>query len=126
AVPTGYGRLITEDGALLAIREEKDASEEERRIGYCNGGLMAINGAKALDLLGRIGNANAKGEFYLTDIVEIVRAAGGKAIAVEAPETELTGCNNRAELAAIEAIWQKRRRHEMMVSGVSMIAPETV
>ena len=126
ADPTGYGRLITEDGALLAIREEKDASEDERKISYCNGGLMAINGAKALDLLGRIGNANAKGEYYLTDIVEIVRAAGGKAIAVEAPETELTGCNNRAELAAIEAIWQKRRRHEMMVSGVSMIAPETV
>ncbi|CAN7577643.1 bifunctional UDP-N-acetylglucosamine diphosphorylase/glucosamine-1-phosphate N-acetyltransferase GlmU [Rhizobium sp. LjRoot98] len=126
ADPTGYGRLIVEDGALVAIREQKDASEDERKITYCNGGLMAINGAKALELLGKIGNANAKGEYYLTDIVEIVRAKGGKAIAVEAPETELTGCNNRAELAAIEAIWQKRRRHEMMVSGVSMIAPETV
>jgi bifunctional UDP-N-acetylglucosamine pyrophosphorylase / glucosamine-1-phosphate N-acetyltransferase len=126
ADPTGYGRLIVEDGALLAIREQKDATEDEKRITYCNGGLMAINGAKALELLGKIGNANAKGEYYLTDIVEIVRAEGGKAIAVEAPETELTGCNNRAELAMIEAIWQKRRRHEMMVSGVSMIAPETV
>lgn len=126
ADPTGYGRLIVEDGALVAIREQKDASEDERKITYCNGGLMAINGAKALELLGKIGNANAKGEYYLTDIVEIVRAEGGKAIAVEAPETELTGCNNRAELAMIEAIWQKRRRHEMMVSGVSMIAPETI
>jgi len=126
ADPTGYGRLIVENGALLAIREQKDATEDERKITYCNGGLMAINGARALELLGKIGNANAKGEYYLTDIVEIVRAEGGKAIAVEAPETELTGCNNRAELAAIEAIWQKRRRHELMVSGVSMIAPETV
>jgi bifunctional UDP-N-acetylglucosamine pyrophosphorylase/glucosamine-1-phosphate N-acetyltransferase len=126
ADPTGYGRLIVEDGALLAIREQKDATEDERKITYCNGGLMAINGVKALELLGKIGNANAKGEYYLTDIVEIVRENGGKAIAVEAPETELTGCNNRAELAAIEAIWQKRRRHELMVSGVSMIAPETV
>lgn len=126
ADPTGYGRLIVEDGALVAIREQKDATEDERKITYCNGGLMAINGAKALELLGKIGNANAKGEYYLTDIVEIVRAEGGKAIAVEAPEAELTGCNNRAELAAIESIWQKRRRHEMMVSGVSMIAPETV
>ncbi|MBP1856800.1 bifunctional UDP-N-acetylglucosamine diphosphorylase/glucosamine-1-phosphate N-acetyltransferase GlmU [Rhizobium herbae] len=126
ADPTGYGRLIVENGALLAIREQKDATEDEKKITYCNGGLMAINGARALELLGKIGNANAKGEYYLTDIVEIVRAEGGKAIAVEAPETELTGCNNRAELAAIEAIWQKRRRHEMMVSGVSMIAPETV
>ncbi len=126
ADPTGYGRLLVENGALLAIREQKDASEDEKKITYCNGGLMAINGAKALELLGKIGNANAKGEYYLTDIVEIVRAEGGRAIAVEAPETELMGCNNRAELAAIEAIWQKRRRHELMVSGVSMIAPETV
>jgi bifunctional UDP-N-acetylglucosamine pyrophosphorylase/glucosamine-1-phosphate N-acetyltransferase len=126
ADPTGYGRLIVENGELLAIREQKDASEEERRITYCNGGLMAINGDKALELLGKIGNTNVKGEYYLTDIVEIVRAGGGKAIAVEAPEAELMGCNNRAELALIEAIWQKRRRHELMVSGVSMIAPETV
>ncbi len=126
ADPTGYGRLIVKDGQLLAIREQKDASEDEKKITYCNGGLMAINGAKALDLLDRIGNANVKGEYYLTDVVEIVRDLGGKAIAVEAPETELMGCNNRAELAAIEAIWQKRRRHELMVFGVSMIAPETV
>jgi bifunctional UDP-N-acetylglucosamine pyrophosphorylase/glucosamine-1-phosphate N-acetyltransferase len=126
ADPTGYGRLLVENGALVAIREQKDATEDEKKITYCNGGLMAINGAKALELLGKIGNSNVKGEYYLTDIVEIVRAEGGKAIAVEAPETELTGCNNRAELAMIEAIWQKRRRHEMMVSGVSMIAPETV
>ena len=126
ADPTGYGRLIVENDELLAIREQKDASEEERRITYCNGGLMAINGDKALELLGKIGNTNVKGEYYLTDIVEIVRAGGGKAIAVEAPEAELMGCNNRAELALIEAIWQKRRRHELMVSGVSMIAPETV
>lgn len=124
--PTGYGRLITENGALLAIREEKDASDEERRITYCNGGVMAINGQKAMQLLRQIGNDNAKGEYYLTDLVEIVRASGGRAVAVEAPETELTGCNNRAELAAIERIWQDRRRRELMISGVSMVAPETV
>ncbi|MGX5722534.1 bifunctional UDP-N-acetylglucosamine diphosphorylase/glucosamine-1-phosphate N-acetyltransferase GlmU [Shinella zoogloeoides] len=126
ADPTGYGRLIVENGELLAIREHKDASEAERAITYCNGGLMAIDGRKALDLIGRIGNSNAKGEYYLTDIVEVVRAAGGRAIAVEAPEEELTGCNTRAELAVIERLWQQRRRHEMMLDGVSMIAPETV
>jgi bifunctional UDP-N-acetylglucosamine pyrophosphorylase/glucosamine-1-phosphate N-acetyltransferase len=126
ADPTGYGRLIVEDGTLVAIREHKDATEEERRITYCNGGLMAIDGRKALDLLERIGNANVKGEYYLTDLVEIVRSLGGRAIAVEAPEEELTGCNTRAELAYIERLWQQRRRHEMMLSGVSMIAPETV
>jgi bifunctional UDP-N-acetylglucosamine pyrophosphorylase / glucosamine-1-phosphate N-acetyltransferase len=126
ADPTGYGRLIVEDGELLAIREHKDASEEERHITYCNGGLMAIDGRKALDLLGRIGNANAKGEYYLTDLVEIVRSHGGRAVAVKAPEEELTGCNTRAELAYIERLWQQRRRQDLMLAGVSMIAPETV
>ncbi|ASY62906.1 N-acetylglucosamine-1-phosphate uridyltransferase [Sinorhizobium sojae CCBAU 05684] len=126
ADPTAYGRLIVEDGELRAIREHKDASEEERRITYCNGGLMAIHGRKALDLLARIGNGNAKGEYYLTDLVEIVRSLGGRAIAVKAPEEELTGCNTRAELAYIERLWQQRRRHELMLAGVSMIAPETV
>ncbi len=124
--PTGYGRLLVENGELVAIREEKDASEEERAVTWCNSGLMAIDGKKALDLLSRIGNANAKGEYYLTDIVEIARALGGRTVAVDAPEAELTGCNNRAELAAIERLWQERRRHELMISGVSMIAPETV
>lgn len=126
ADPTGYGRLLVENGELLAIREHKDASEAERATTYCNGGLMAIDGRKALGLIDRIGNNNAKGEYYLTDIVEIVRADGGRAIAVEAPEEELTGCNTRAELAVIERLWQQRRRHQMMIDGVSMIAPETV
>ena len=114
ADPTGYGRLVIDKGELLAIREHKDASEAERAITYCNGGLMAIDGRKALDLIEKIGNANIKGEYYLTDIVEVARAAGGRAIAVEAPEEELTGCNTRAELAVIERLWQQRRRHEMM------------
>lgn len=124
--PTGYGRLLVENGELIAIREEKDASEEERKVTWCNSGLMAINGAKALDLLARIGNDNAKGEYYLTDLVEIARSLGGTAVAVDAPEAELSGCNNRAELATIEKLWQERRRFDIMLSGVSMIAPETV
>jgi bifunctional UDP-N-acetylglucosamine pyrophosphorylase/glucosamine-1-phosphate N-acetyltransferase len=124
--PTGYGRLLVKDGELIAIREEKDATDAERAVTWCNSGLMAINGRKALELLGHIGNDNAKGEYYLTDLVEIARSLGGRAVAVDAPEEELTGCNNRAELAVIERLWQQRRRHELMVSGVSMIAPETV
>ncbi len=124
--PNGYGRLLVENGELVAIREEKDATEAERKITWCNSGLMAINGRKALSLLERIGNDNAKGEYYLTDLVEIARAEGGRVVAVDAPEAELTGCNNRAELAGIERLWQERRRHELMISGVTMIAPETV
>jgi len=124
--PTGYGRLLVKDGELIAIREEKDATDAERTVKWCNSGLMAINGRKALDLLSRIGNSNAKGEYYLTDLVEIARSLGGRVTAVDAPEIEMTGCNNRAELAGIERFWQERRRHELMLSGVTMIAPETV
>ncbi len=103
-----------------------DATPEERAITWCNSGLMAIDGRKALALLDKIGNNNAKGEYYLTDIVEIARARGGKVVVVDAPETEVAGCNNRAELAVLERLWQDRRRHELMLSGVTMIAPETV
>jgi bifunctional UDP-N-acetylglucosamine pyrophosphorylase/glucosamine-1-phosphate N-acetyltransferase len=124
--PSGYGRLLVKDGELIAIREEKDATDAERAVTWCNSGLMAINGRKALDLLARIGNSNAKGEYYLTDLVEIARSLGGRVTAVDAPEVEMTGANNRAELAVIERLWQERRRHELMISGVSMIAPETV
>ncbi|MCO6178302.1 bifunctional UDP-N-acetylglucosamine diphosphorylase/glucosamine-1-phosphate N-acetyltransferase GlmU [Ciceribacter sp. RN22] len=124
--PTGYGRLLVKDGELVAIREEKDASDAERAVTWCNSGLMAIDGRKALALLERIGNDNAKREFYLTDVVEIARSLGGRAVAVDASEEELSGCNNRAELAHLERLWQQRRRHEVMLSGVTMIAPETV
>jgi bifunctional UDP-N-acetylglucosamine pyrophosphorylase/glucosamine-1-phosphate N-acetyltransferase len=126
ATPFGYGRLLVEDGQLVAIREEKDASDEERKVTWCNSGIMAVNGKIALELLELIGNDNAKGEYYLTDIVEIARSRGHRVIAIDASETELTGCNNRAELAIVERLWQERRRHELMVDGVSMIAPETV
>lgn len=124
--PTGYGRLIEKDGHLVAIREEKDCTEAERAISFCNGGLMALAGASALALLGKVGNANAKGEYYLTDVVEIAAEQGLGVVAIEAPFESLLGINNRAELAEAEAIWQKRRRREAMLEGVTLIAPETV
>lgn len=126
ANPFGYGRLLVKEGELVAIREERDATDEERTVTWCNSGLMVINGGRALAWLDKIDNKNAKGEFYLTDIVEIARADGGRVVAIDAPEAELAGCNTRAELAALEASWQVRRRCELMLSGVSMIAPETV
>lgn len=124
--PTGYGRLLERDGELVAIREEKDATPEERKTTFCNSGLIALNGTKALALLGKITNNNAKGEYYLTDVIEVIRDEGGRAATVEASADSVAGCNNRAELAELEAIWQRRRRHAMMVGGVTMIAPETV
>lgn len=124
--PSGYGRLIEENGALAAIREDKDCSEAERKITLCNSGLMAISGKHALALLGRVGNDNVKGEYYLTDIVALAREAGLKVVATEASFENALGINNRAELAAAEGIWQARTRRAVMLSGVTLIAPETV
>ena len=124
--PVGYGRLIEKAGKLVAIREDKDCSDEERKIGFCNAGLMAISGAHALKLLDQVGHANAKGEFYLTDIVEIADKAGLTVVATEASFESVLGINNRAELAEAEAIWQKRRRRQAMLDGATLIAPETV
>jgi len=126
ADPTGYGRLLELDGELVAIREHKEACAEELAIDFCNGGIITFSGAQAIDLLEAIGNDNAKGEFYLTDIVEIARKRGLKCVAIEAPEEDMMGCNTRAELAEIEQVWQVRARHAAMISGVSMIDPASV
>jgi bifunctional UDP-N-acetylglucosamine pyrophosphorylase/glucosamine-1-phosphate N-acetyltransferase len=125
--PGSYGRLVTAaDGTLVAIREAKDASAAEREIRLCNSGVMAFRLDEPLKVLGRIGNANAKGEFYLTDAVEIVRAGGGRAAVVVCDEDEVLGVNARGELAAAEAIWQRRARARVMADGATLIAPETV
>ena len=126
ADPTGYGRLLERDGELVAIREHKEASPAELEVDFCNGGIISFSGSQALGLLEAIGNANAKGEYYLTDIVEIARSRGLKCVAIEAPEADLMGCNTRAELAEIEKVWQDRARHRAMLSGVSMLDPSSV
>lgn len=125
--PGSYGRLVTDgDGSLRAIREAKDASPAELRIRLCNSGVMAFRLDQPLALLDKIGNANAKGEFYLTDAIEIVRADGGRAGVVVCEEDEVLGVNTRGELAQAEAIWQRRARQRVMADGVTLIAPETV
>ncbi len=124
--PDGYGRFIVIDEQLIRIREHKEASEEELRISLCNGGIMAINGSKALELVSAIGNRNKRGEYYLTDIVEVASKQGLNVLALEASKEELLGVNTRAELALAESIWQKRARREAMQNGVTMLSPETV
>jgi bifunctional UDP-N-acetylglucosamine pyrophosphorylase/glucosamine-1-phosphate N-acetyltransferase len=126
ADPTGYGRLVMQDGELSAVREERDASAAERTNGFCNGGLMALAGKTALAILERIGNDNAKGEYYLTDAVAIARDMGLKAVAIAAEEDDVRGINTRAQLAQAEAVLQKRLREAALAAGVSMQAPETV
>jgi bifunctional UDP-N-acetylglucosamine pyrophosphorylase/glucosamine-1-phosphate N-acetyltransferase len=126
ANPAGYGRLITNGHRLVAIREDRDASELERRIDLCNGGLMALRGEVALDILGRIDDKNAKGEFYLTDAVEIADAMALEAVALETTEDEVHGINTKSQLADAEDVLQWRLRDAAMDAGVTLIAPETV
>jgi bifunctional UDP-N-acetylglucosamine pyrophosphorylase/glucosamine-1-phosphate N-acetyltransferase len=126
ADPTGYGRLIAADGRLAAIREHKDATAAEREITFCNAGLMAFRGDRALELLDRIGNRNAKGEFYLTDAVEIAHGEGLPVVAITAPEEEVQGVNDRVQLAAAERIMQDRLRRRALEAGATLVAPETV
>ncbi len=124
--PFGYGRLLTDNGQLVAIREEKDASDEERRITFCNSGIMGFSGQHALSLLDAIGNANAKSEFYLTDAVEIANSRGLKVVAVSGSEVETQGINTRAQLAACEEDFQVRMRNIALENGCTLLAPHTV
>ena len=126
ANPAGYGRLVMRGDELFAVREERDASDDERAIAFCNGGLVALAGSHALTILDRIGNANAKGEYYLTDAVAIARDMGLKAVAIETGEDDVRGINTKAQLAEAEAVLQDRLRAAALDAGVTMIAPQTV
>ena len=125
--PGAYGRLILgPDGALERIVEAADATLDELAIGLVNGGIMAIAARHAADLIAALDRNNAKSEFYLTDIVPAARLRNLDCRIVELPEEELAGINNRADLAAAEALIQQRLRAHAMAAGATLVAPETV
>ena len=128
ANPTGYGRLLLDDrGRLMAIREEKDASDQERALTLCNSGIVGFRSAKTLlGLLGRIGKNNAKGEYSLTDAVALAAGDRLEARIALSRGAEVLGINSRAELAEAEAAMQQRLRARVMAGGATLIAPETV
>jgi bifunctional UDP-N-acetylglucosamine pyrophosphorylase / glucosamine-1-phosphate N-acetyltransferase len=125
--PTGYGRLVTDaSGGLLAIREHNDASATERAIGLCNSGVMAFRTTNLLAVLDRIQPNNAKGEYYLTDAVAILKSDGRRAAVVVCDEDEVLGVNARGQLAEAEQIFQRRARDAAMAGGATLIDPSTV
>lgn len=125
--PAAYGRLILNArGGLEKIVEYLDATEEERKVPLCNAGLMAFDGARMFEIIGRIGNNNAKNEFYLTDAVQIARVAGYNCAVVEASAAEVIGVNSRAELAKVERLFQRRLRRAAMDNGATLIDPRSV
>jgi bifunctional UDP-N-acetylglucosamine pyrophosphorylase / glucosamine-1-phosphate N-acetyltransferase len=125
--PAEYGRLILDDiGNLTSIIEAKDASEEELTNDLCNSGVMAIDGKILFDLTAKLSSDNAKGEFYLTDIIGLAGDAGRLCAVVEGDEEELIGVNSRAELAVAETIMQDRLREAAMENGATLTDPSSV
>ena len=126
ADPGRYGRLVVRGDKLDRIVEYKDADEATRAIALCNSGVMAADAGLLRDLVGRLGNENAAGEYYLTDVVGLARQEGRSAAVVTCDEAETLGINTRTELAAAEAAFHARRRDEMLENGVTMADPATV
>ena len=126
--PTGYGRILRDEaGRAIGIREERDADAAERAIRECNSGVLIAERDRLADWLGRIGNDNAQGEFYLTDCIALAAADGCAVEAIVcADPDDVRGANDRAQLADLERVLQQRRRAALMAAGVSLPAPETV
>ena len=124
--PGRYGRLVMQGDRLDRIVEYADASGEERAITLCNSGVICANSSVLFDLISAVGNDNASGEYYLTDIVTIARDRGLTATAIACDEAETMGVNSRAQLATAEAAFQANARAGLMEDGVTMTAPETV
>lgn len=125
--PGSYGRLVMNHrGGLEKIIEAKDASQEELAIDLCNSGVLCVDGKRLFAYLDQVGNDNAKGEYYLTDIVEIARSEGRACAVVEGSEDEMIGVNSRFELAEVESIVQNRLRTDALENGVTMRDPMSV
>ncbi len=124
--PTGYGRIVTSHNGVSAIVEHKDADEETRRLTLCHSGIMALDMGVTPQLLARLDAHNAASEYYLTQVVDIAVQDQLSVVCVHARESEVMGVNTRAQLAAVEAVFQQRKRQEVMASGVTLVAPETV
>ncbi len=124
--PTGYGRVIVEGGRIVKMVEQKDATDAEKAVKFCNSGLMAVRAKDLFGLLTRVTDDNAQKEYYLTDIVNIANADGRACVAVETDPFDVAGINSRAELAQMEGKWQQRRRRQAMNDGATLIAPKTV
>lgn len=125
--PSMYGRMVKdEDGTLKKIVEYKDATEAERKIGLCNGGVICADGAKLFHWLSQLGNDNAQKEYYLTDLPQAARLDNRTTHVVEIDAEEMEGANTRMEMARLEMLMQKRMREKHMLGGATLIDPASV
>ena len=125
--PTGYGRMLRENGKLVGIIEQKDASPQQLAITEINTGIMAANGGLLKKWLGQLSNDNAQGEYYLTDIVAMAHAEGIEIASAQPDDAmEVEGANNRVQLAALERAYQAWQAEELMINGASLADPARV
>lgn len=123
--PTGYGRIIRENGEVVGIIEQKDATEEQRKIQEINTGIMVASGKDFKRWLSQLNNNNAQGEYYITDIIALAHKEGNKIETVHPSRlSEMEGVNNRLQLAALERIYQKEQAEKLLLAGVMLIDPE--
>jgi len=127
ADPAAYGRLIVDEvGTLEAIVEAREATPAQLAVTACNSGVIAVEADLLFQLLDQVGNDNARGEYYLTDIVALARKGGQPTRAVFADEAAVMGVNSQAELAEAERLFQQVQREAFLAAGVTMPAPHTV
>ncbi|QBQ64570.1 bifunctional UDP-N-acetylglucosamine diphosphorylase/glucosamine-1-phosphate N-acetyltransferase GlmU [Actinobacillus indolicus] len=122
--PTGYGRIIRENGSVVAIVEQKDANPEQLKIQEINTGVMVASGTSFKKWLSQLDNNNAQGEYYITDVIAMANRDGYKVEAVQASDLmEVEGANNRLQLAALERYYQKTQAEKLLLAGVTLIDP---
>ena len=120
--PTGYGRIVSnEENLALKIIEQKDASEDERKIKEVFTGILLIDGSLLRPALEEISNQNAANEYYLTDLVEILSSKGVKINCIQANPTEVLGANNKHELHELESILRKMSAEKLLDQGVTLL-----
>ena len=124
--PFGYGRILRRNGEIVKIVEEKDATSEEKLINEINSGMYIFDIQKLSSALSRISNNNAQGEYYLTDVIEIMLNDGEKIGAYITAFEETIGVNDRAQLAVADSLLNKRSVNRLMSNGVSILNPESV
>ncbi|BEN03920.1 bifunctional UDP-N-acetylglucosamine diphosphorylase/glucosamine-1-phosphate N-acetyltransferase GlmU [Serratia ureilytica] len=122
--PSGYGRIVREQGDVVGIVEHKDASEAQRQINEINTGILVANGRDLKRWLGMLNNDNAQGEFYITDIIALAHADGKKIEAVHPSRlSEVEGVNNRQQLATLERVFQSEQSEKLLLAGVMLLDP---
>ncbi|RFY40980.1 bifunctional N-acetylglucosamine-1-phosphate uridyltransferase/glucosamine-1-phosphate acetyltransferase, partial [Salmonella enterica subsp. enterica serovar Enteritidis] len=122
--PMGYGRIVRENGDVVGIVEQKDASEEQLKIKEINTGILVANGGDLKRWLAKLDNNNAQKEYYITDIIALAHQEGRKIeTAHPTRHSEMEGVNNRLQLAALERIYQTEQAERLLLEGVMLLDP---